>query len=286
MFQGSGLMFEDGHLMKFNGVNDNSTQGRRNTQSGCKFSHTDAATITMTPDGVDTYARVIVKNQGGKINSAMVKSAITCALTTSGAGGLDTGSEAVDTGYYVFLITDGNNRNSRLLCSLSETSPTLPAGYPFCSAPIWFISNNGDGDIREFIDVDGRCYYTETGDTALLTMGVAYSGWTVIDASVHAPNNSRVWLKTYAHNESSSDWNGVNIHFNNSDATDNAWCTIHHAATVLSLSGNPGTQLVFEHGLVANATGIYYKWRTDPEVNPGGSFPTNFSMWIKGWTLK
>jgi len=47
--------------------------------------------------------------------------------TASGVNGLDTGSMATNTWYYVWLIYNGSNVAG--LISLSHTSPTLPSGY-------------------------------------------------------------------------------------------------------------------------------------------------------------
>mgnify|MGYP003661446157 FL=1 len=58
--------------MKFNGVEESSSQGKRLTQTGCSFAYTDAATITMTPDGMDGFASIVTVNQGGKINTVTV----------------------------------------------------------------------------------------------------------------------------------------------------------------------------------------------------------------------
>jgi hypothetical protein len=52
---------------------------------------------------------------------------INCA--TTGANGLDTGSLAADTWYYVWAIADTTNLVTAGLMSLSATAPTLPSGY-------------------------------------------------------------------------------------------------------------------------------------------------------------
>lgn len=54
---------------------------------------------------------------------------VTVNTATSGANGLDTGSLAASTWYYVFSIWNGTNQ--AVLMSLSSTSPTLPAGYTY-----------------------------------------------------------------------------------------------------------------------------------------------------------
>lgn len=48
---------------------------------------------------------------------------------TSGLGGLDTGSFASSTWYYVFAIFNKTTATSGIIFSLSATSPTLPSGY-------------------------------------------------------------------------------------------------------------------------------------------------------------
>lgn len=58
----------------------------------------------------------------------LATSPITIDITVSGIDGLDTGSEASDTWYFVWLIKHTDGTVSGLL-SLSSTSPTLPAGY-------------------------------------------------------------------------------------------------------------------------------------------------------------
>lgn len=53
----------------------------------------------------------------------------TCDISTSGAGGLDTGSPAAATWYYLWCI--GGNRVPNFVFSTSLTEPTLPTGYTF-----------------------------------------------------------------------------------------------------------------------------------------------------------
>ena len=63
----------------------------------------------------------------------IVDSDITVDITTSGAGGLDTGSEASDTTYFLYLIWDSTNSvDSAVLSTVDESvsgSITLPSGY-------------------------------------------------------------------------------------------------------------------------------------------------------------
>lgn len=51
------------------------------------------------------------------------------ALSTSGAAGLDTGSEASNTWYWPWLIAKSSDNTVSVILSTSATAPTLPSGY-------------------------------------------------------------------------------------------------------------------------------------------------------------
>jgi hypothetical protein len=75
-------------------------------------------------------------------------STINVDITASGANGLDTGSEANSTWYYVWVIGKGDGTTAGLL-STSSTSPTMPSGYVY-KRRVGSIRNNGSGNIIEF----------------------------------------------------------------------------------------------------------------------------------------
>jgi len=54
---------------------------------------------------------------------------ITVDITNSGANGLDTGSEAANTWYYIYMIWNPSTETVAGLLSASSTAPTLPSGY-------------------------------------------------------------------------------------------------------------------------------------------------------------
>ncbi|MBF0350884.1 MAG: LamG domain-containing protein [SAR324 cluster bacterium] len=62
---------------------------------------------------------------------AQVLSAVnlTADITVSGVNGLDTGAEAVNSWYYIWVIWNGTTTAS--LLSISSTAPTMPSGYLF-----------------------------------------------------------------------------------------------------------------------------------------------------------
>ncbi len=266
--------------MKFNGVNNDAIRGQNATQTGCKFTYTDAATVTMSVDGSDSKAVVIVKS-GTDIFSVTISASLTCALTTSGAGGLDTGSEASDTGYYIFLISKPQGKTPVLLCSTSSTSPTMPSGYTHRSTPIWFISNDGSSNIRKFIDINGTCFYNEQLRVGAGLLG--YSSWTLIDCSAVVPNKSVAYMWSLARNKSDSTVSSIRIHTNNSDTQNGAYRTtwIRDFQRSYKYSHNP--HLAFEHPFVNSATGLYYQWNANP--GSGGSNVPGFWIDVRGWAF-
>ena len=83
-------------------------------------------------------------------------SPVTADITVSGAGGLDTGIEAVSTWYAVYVIADTNGVNPvDALLSLTPISPTLPAGYDIFFRMGW-VRNDAAGDFLEFLQTNGE----------------------------------------------------------------------------------------------------------------------------------
>jgi len=278
--------------MKFNGIRDDETRGRRIAQTGCKFAYTDAATITLTPNGFDGKGQLITSGTFASATSTIrpltLTGSLTCILSTGGGGGLDTGSEATDKGYYVFVIAKPAMpwSDPLLLCSLSETAPTMPSGYTYRSDPVWFMSNDGDGDLRAFIDVNGTCYYAETGNAAVVSQGLTYSDWAEIDCSPIIPNNSMTNMNGFVRaRETTGAWNSIIIHTNDSDTNTGAWRTIgfHYAHRVVNAS--PGVHLAWNFPILNSTEGFYYKWAINPGSTSGTSYPPNFYVYCRSWRL-
>ena len=69
-------------------------------------------------------------------------------ITSSGANGLDTGSEASNTWYAIYVIGGGGNATASLL-SVSATSPTLPGTYTV-QRRIGWVRNDGSSNFYEY----------------------------------------------------------------------------------------------------------------------------------------
>jgi hypothetical protein len=75
-------------------------------------------------------ADLVVMTDGGGSYVTKALSA-TLTLNSSGANGLDTGSRAQATWYYVFAIYNPTTDTVGCLASTSSTAPTMPSGYTF-----------------------------------------------------------------------------------------------------------------------------------------------------------
>jgi hypothetical protein len=278
--------------MKFNGVNNDAIRGQNATQTGCKFTYTDAATVTMSADGSDSKAVVIVKSDTD-IFSVTISASLTCALTTSGAGGLDTGAKASNKGYYIFVITKPDSQSEpALLCSLSDTSPTMPSGYTHCSKPIWFISSNSNSDIREFTHTNGRCYYVDLDDCLALASGINYGDdWGIIECLALAPNNSTVMMETWAIATDTVSWDeeaedGLQLLRTEAVKIRRGDHNSYHLLLWMDIIKNLGddTRTSKAFPLIDSELGLLYTWLTDPGLGPPDHPSLNVT--IHGWLLR
>lgn len=104
-----------------------------------------------------TYSadNIVVTNSAGVALNVATWSG-TLDLTASGVDGLDTGSEAGDTDYFIWAIYDGTNK--KFLLSTSSSSPTLPSGYTF-SALVGHRRNDGSSNLISAHQYGKRVFY-------------------------------------------------------------------------------------------------------------------------------
>lgn len=88
-------------------------------------------TNVVTPASqIDIDAEEIILQNTSGLSRRFTSINLTVDITASGANGLDTGSEAVDTWYYTWVIAKADGTKAGLL-SVSSTAPTMPSGYTF-----------------------------------------------------------------------------------------------------------------------------------------------------------
>ena len=141
--------------------------------SNLKVVRPSVTTVTVTTD------ELVVRDTGG---NATLLTAIseTADITASGAGGLDTGAEASDTWYYIWIIRNSSVGTVDILLSISATVPTLPAGFNQ-KALVSAARNNSSSDFVDFIQ-EGDIY-DWTAWILVATGTILSSPWLAVDIS-------------------------------------------------------------------------------------------------------
>lgn len=156
-------------------------------------SRPSVSTLTYTADEIVVY---------NSSNEAVFLSSFnqTASLASSGANGLDTGSEAASTWYHVWAIWNGTLQ--RLLLSTSNSSPTLPSGYTHKGyLGAWF--NDGSSNLLDLVQADDFLSYINTSDQVLSGGGATV----YTSVAIEAPDTARkvrVNLSTFDDGSSTS----------------------------------------------------------------------------------
>ncbi len=123
-------------------------------------------------------------------------SPVTADITVAGAGGLDTGVEAADTWYAVYVIDDTSGVNAvAALLSVSFTSPTLPAGYDIFFR-LGAVRNNSASDFLEFLQTNGErnrhhLWVNETLTTTQVLSGGSALVFATVSLAAFVPPSAR-----------------------------------------------------------------------------------------------
>jgi hypothetical protein len=176
----------------------------------------------------------------------------TCSLASSGANGLDTGSEASNTWYYVYLIDDSTAANTEA-CLFSVTNEavtgaiTLPSGYNKKRQLPIAIRNDGSSNILDFIVLDGWPYRPHIrynvamstaaaalGATNVLDSGTATS-WAAVTISAYVPTG----ISSIAEINMLKESGNINIQLRPGDSSGNGklyWTALGSGGTIAGAS--------------------------------------------------
>lgn len=125
-------------------------------------------------------------------------SAATLNAATTGADGLDTGSLANSTMYYLYLITDTVNKRVATLLSASSSAPLMPYGYDG-KLLIAFALTDGSA---HFLPMVQTGYYNEKwyrwGTMISVVSGGSANTDTAVDCSAAVPAVAQVEIFIYA----------------------------------------------------------------------------------------
>jgi len=130
--------------------------------SGFIFEYVDVSTVRLDVHGKlpGGHGEIHVSN-GFEIDHVEIEDSLHCSLTASGLGGLDTGAEVANTGYYVYLVTNKPKTSFGLIMSnTSSTPPTKPAGLDYISKPLMYAANVS-GSSNDDLLIFHHCHGTQ-----------------------------------------------------------------------------------------------------------------------------
>jgi len=153
---------------------------------GGLYSNLSIKNNTTNPNyQVDVSADTVLLEDSSKAILRIDALSETVDISSSGANGLDTGSEAGSTWYHIWAIAKADGTKDCLL-SASATAPTLPAGYTY-KAYLGAVYNNGSGDFIAFHQYDNNVSIMETGVLA----GGTESSYTSVSLAAAVPSTAK-----------------------------------------------------------------------------------------------
>lgn len=144
------------------GAHDFSGSSITGVATGLQGSYKNLSIIRPLATTVDVDADLLIVWNTSSVAKILESVNLTIDITASGANGLDTGSEASNTWYYIWVIYNGTTAAG--LISTSSTAPTMPSGYTY-KALVGAVRNDGSSDFIDFKQ-NGLDYY--------------FSAWTAI----------------------------------------------------------------------------------------------------------
>lgn len=156
-----------------------------------RVTEASASTVTITADSLvltDGTTPILISSVSETVD-----------ITVSGAGGLDTGSEASSTWYYIWIIRNSGTSDVSSLLSTASTvgGLTLPSGYDQY-ALVSAVRNTGGGDFFDFEHVGDIYAYDQW---PILTSGTLGTGsWTSVSTADLIPSAlSNFFFAQYLH---------------------------------------------------------------------------------------
>lgn len=147
---------------------------------GLILEYTDSSTVTLNVGECRSYSDEI---------DMIITSTLECDLTTSGLGGLYTGSVASDTWYFIFIVKDYLTGNYYAIAHTSAT-PSLPAKYQY--RRVGTIKTDGSSNIIYFqqIGINNKRETIFSNMYNVLSAG-SDTTWTDVDCSDVVPTTSK-----------------------------------------------------------------------------------------------
>lgn len=209
---------------------------------------------------VDISADEIILQDSSGNPMRVLNLSMTADMTVSGAGGLDTGSEAASTWYHLWVIAKADGTKS-VIFSTSATAPTLPTGYTYKAyTGAWY--NGADGHLRKACQIGRRV--TMEGMTADMLGGTATS-YTAVTISV--PTTARIWHGCLGLTANSG-MGSILL------ASDSSWAG---NCSQIGWAGSSVLHQAMHSMIIKTPQTLYYALQGSPYVTLAGS------LWTSGW---
>ena len=191
-------------------------------------------------------------------------------ISASGALGLDTGSEAGDTWYYLWIISKNDDETSAML-SLSSTTPTMPAEYVNKSR-LHAIRNDGSSNILKFASSWSGAWTVNTHSQIALSENPASASIQNVSLASYVPPTAKdVRIRHFARADNGHSGGGV-IYFDGDDS--------NYKFLAVSQIGSAGDDDGFVHfppsWVVLESINIRVGWS-------GGANRYQWIWYILGW---
>jgi len=161
---------------------------RNGNPTGVYFTSSINTQIVLEPRGInDTAIIPILSTDGGTLLNVSLTSTITASISSSLAGGLDTGTVAAETGYYTYVITKADAASPALLMSTSSNDPTMPVDYTYKSLPLLFNRTDVNAELPAYDFRDGG--WTYMGTITILINGISQVEPTAVTGVTFVPAN-------------------------------------------------------------------------------------------------
>lgn len=189
---------------------------------------------------------------------------VSTAITTSGANGLDTGAEAANTWYAIFVIANADGTTVGALLSTSLT-PTLPGGYTQYRRVGW-VRNNASSNFLHFYQESGRVTFN---DPVLNLTSLSVGAFTVSFATMIPPTSR---FGHFSLNAQSA--NGVDTSASIALRVSSAYSFIN----MVSIRGSAGNNLTTTAETIHQVTS-----GQQMDVSYGGLSPIAGMIWVIGY---
>lgn len=158
------------------------------------FSALVVANNVATPNSkVDVAATDLIVKDASVIPVCLTSVALTGVdITASGANGLDTGAEAGNTWYFIWVIYNPTTVTTAGLISASATAPTMPAGYTY-KALVGAVRNDGSSNFVGFWQ-EGREVFQVTQNVITNTAPALADTYESLSLAAYVPTIAKVAL--------------------------------------------------------------------------------------------